>query len=108
MDHKDEKIEGLANLKTYIIQIYKELFGSSKENHFLLDEHRIDGYTSGGCKRERFLTAPFTEQEIWNAVFDIEHNKAPDPHGFPTEFYQKFWDTIKGDCWKCLASTSEL
>jgi hypothetical protein len=29
------------------------------------------------------------------AIFLMEHNKAPDPDGFPAEFYQIFWDTIK-------------
>ena len=27
----------------------------------------------------------------------MEHNKAPGLDGFPTEFYQQFWDVIKGD-----------
>ena len=41
--------------------------------------------------------APFTEKEIRDAIFDMEHNKAPGPDGFPAEFYQQFWDVIKGD-----------
>ena len=31
------------------------------------------------------------------AVFQMEHNKAPGPDGFPPEFYQVFWDLIKED-----------
>ena len=44
-----------------------------------------------------FLTAPFTEQEIRDAIFSMEHSKAPGLDGFPAEFYQHFWDVIKGD-----------
>jgi hypothetical protein len=43
------------------------------------------------------LTAPFSEEEIKMAVFDMEHNKAPGPNGFPAEFYQFFWDIVKTD-----------
>ena len=43
------------------------------------------------------LTAQFTEKEIKDALFQMEHNKAPGPDGFPAEFYQKFWEVIKGD-----------
>ena len=44
-----------------------------------------------------FLTAPFTKKEIREAIFDMEHNKTPGPDGFPAEFYQYFWEVIKGD-----------
>jgi len=34
-----------------------------------------------------FLTASFTEKEIRDAIFDMEHNKAPSPDGFPAEIF---------------------
>jgi hypothetical protein len=43
------------------------------------------------------LTSIFTEQEVKEAIFQMKHNKAPGPDGFPTEFYQIFWEPIKGD-----------
>ena len=43
------------------------------------------------------MTSPFTEEEVRNAVFQMEHNKAPGPDGFPAEFYQHFWEVIKSD-----------
>ena len=27
----------------------------------------------------------------------MEHNKAPGSDGFPAEFYQFFWEVVKGD-----------
>ena len=30
-------------------------------------------------------------------IFQMEHNKAPGPDGYPVEFYQHFWDDIKAD-----------
>ena len=43
------------------------------------------------------LTSEFTEAEVREAIFQMEHNKAPGPDGFPAEFYQAFWGTIKDD-----------
>lgn len=43
------------------------------------------------------LTAPYSEEEVKKAVFQMDHNKAAGPNGFPAEFYQNFWDVIKSD-----------
>lgn len=39
----------------------------------------------------------FTEEEVKGVVFSMEHNSAPGLDGFPAEFYQVFWNVIKGD-----------
>jgi mannosylglycoprotein endo-beta-mannosidase len=38
------------------------------------------------------LTTPFTEEEVFEAISQMEHNKTPGPDGFLAEFYQKFWE----------------
>ena len=43
------------------------------------------------------LVAEFTETEVREVVFQLEHNKATGPDGFPVEFYQVFWSLIKND-----------
>ena len=43
------------------------------------------------------LISEFTETEVRDAVFQMEHNKAPGPDGFLVEFYQVFWNLIKDD-----------
>jgi hypothetical protein len=43
------------------------------------------------------LTAGFTEDEFFEAISEMEHNKAPRPDGFPAEFYNFFGDVIKKD-----------
>jgi hypothetical protein len=43
------------------------------------------------------LVAKFSEKEVREAIFQLKHNKAPGPDGFPVEFYQVFWSLIKDD-----------
>jgi mannosylglycoprotein endo-beta-mannosidase len=48
-------------------------------------------------EENNILTADFTEEEIFEAISQMERNKAPGPDGFPAEFYQTFWEVIKND-----------
>jgi len=43
------------------------------------------------------LEAPFTENEVREAVFSSYAEGAPGPDGFSFLFYQVFWDLIKVD-----------
>jgi hypothetical protein len=90
-------IEGHEQLKPYITNYYKNLFGLPVESSFTLDETQIDDIPQVSQEENAILTAPYHEEEVNKAIFQMEHNKAPGPDGFPAEFYQIFWDTIKGD-----------
>jgi hypothetical protein len=62
-----------------------------------LESDRTDDITQVTEEENTILTVPFSEEEVKAAIFQMEHNKVPGSDGFPTEFYQKFWDIIKGD-----------
>jgi hypothetical protein len=62
-----------------------------------MDEAGTKDIPQISAEENGLLTAPYTEEEVKKAIFIMEHNKAPDPDGFPAEFYQTFWDTIRVD-----------
>uniref|UniRef100_A0A453H0Z0 Reverse transcriptase domain-containing protein n=1 Tax=Aegilops tauschii subsp. strangulata TaxID=200361 RepID=A0A453H0Z0_AEGTS len=43
------------------------------------------------------LYAPFSEEEVSNALFQIGPLKAPGTDGFPARFYQRSWAVMKGE-----------
>lgn len=43
------------------------------------------------------LCKPFSDEEISDALFQIGPIKAPGPDGFPARFFQRNWDTLKGE-----------
>jgi hypothetical protein len=49
------------------------------------------------------LTTDFAEKEVYEAIIQMENNKAPGQDGFPSEFYQTSWEIIKHEMIKMLA-----
>jgi mannosylglycoprotein endo-beta-mannosidase len=80
-------IEGHDQLKSYITNYYKELFGPAEESSFSMDA---------------ILTAPYSEDEVNKAVFQMEHNKAPVQMVSQLSFTGLFWTLLKRTCCKCL------
>ena len=60
-------------------------------------ESRVDDIPQVSELENNILIAKFFEAEVKEAIFSMEHNKAPGPDGFPAEFYQVFWEVIKAD-----------
>jgi hypothetical protein len=93
----EDVIEGHEQLKSYITSYYKDRFGAPVESEVTLDETRIDDIPQVSLEKNMLLTAPYSKEEVRKAVFQMEHNKVPGTGGFPAEFYQSFWEIIKGD-----------
>ena len=48
-------------------------------------------------QKNNILTADFLVKEVYDAISQMELNKAPGPDGFPAEFYKTFWEVIRDD-----------
>jgi hypothetical protein len=97
LEQDEGTIVGEENLKVYITEFYKKLFGAPTQNFFSLDESEINDIPQRTHQENEILIANFSEQEVYDAIFQMEKNKALGPDGFPAEFYQKNWEVLKGD-----------
>ena len=84
-------IKDETELKEHITSYYQNLFGPPEENNFTMLESRIEDIPQVSDFENDILTAEFAEAEVKAAIFQMKHNKAPGPDGFPAEFYQVFW-----------------
>jgi hypothetical protein len=97
LEQDEGTVVGQDNLKTYISEYYKNLFGEPAPNNFSMIETKIDDIPQLSGEENRILTSGFTEKEIHDAIMPMEKNKASGPDGFSVEFYQHCWETIKYD-----------
>jgi mannosylglycoprotein endo-beta-mannosidase len=74
-----------GRLKCHITNYYKNLFGVPQQTEITLMEDQIHDIPQVSDKENEILIVDFTENEVRETVFHMEHN------GFPAEFYQVFW-----------------
>jgi hypothetical protein len=67
------------------------MFGTPAQTEIVLMEDQISDIPQVSSEENESLIADFTENEVREAIFQMEHNKALGPDGFPAEFYQVFW-----------------
>jgi hypothetical protein len=97
LEQEEGIISGDANSKNYITKYYKNLFSSSEPSFVTVDKTRIDDIPQVTEVENEILIQSFSEAEAKDAIFQMKHNSAPGPDGFPIGFYQVFWNIIKGD-----------
>lgn len=84
-------------MKSYITQYYKGLFGPNECADFNMDETRTNDIPQISAEDNEIFFMQFTKKQIKEAIFQMKHNKALGPDGFLAEFFQVFWEVIKGD-----------
>jgi hypothetical protein len=81
-------VEGDGNLKKFITNYYKGLFGEPAGNNVFVVESIKHEIPQVSQLENEFLTNDFLENEVKEAIFQKEHNEACEPDGFMVEFYQ--------------------
>jgi hypothetical protein len=97
LEQDEGTIVGQENLKTFITEFYRKLFGAPAPCFVSLSEEVSQDIPQLSEEERNILTSPFTKDEVFDAISSMEHNKAPGPDGFPAKFYQNFWEVIKDD-----------
>ena len=86
------------------MDFYKSLFGKEETQGVSLSNSFWEESEKVSSVEKDFLEAPFSEEEMKNAVFGSYADGAPGPDGFRFLFYQTFWEVIKGDLMRLVNS----
>jgi hypothetical protein len=90
LEDGNDIISGNAPLKNILPIIIRHYLDNRRTLQLFLDESHTEDIPQVWTLENEFLIADFTEDEARIAIFQMEHNKAPRPYGFPLEFYQVF------------------
>jgi len=93
----EEIVEGDSNLLAHATEFYKNLFGLEQNHAFSLDPDLWDSDELLADSDNACLIRPFSEEEIKNALFQMEKNKAAGPDSMPIDFFQHCWEIVKTD-----------
>ena len=104
LEQDEGTIVGEENLKVFITEYYKKLFGEPQQSLVSLMEDMNNDIPQLSADENELLVKDYSMEEVHEAISQMERNKAPGPDGFPAEFYQTFWEVIKLDLMALFAS----
>jgi mannosylglycoprotein endo-beta-mannosidase len=96
----ENTIQGTPALMEHATEFYKKLFGPVADSGVRLNDNIWDESEKLDETDRNLLNAPFTEEEIHQAISQMEKNKAAGPDGIPIEIYQHCWCVVKTDIMK--------
>lgn len=90
-------VSGQKGMLDITVGFYKNLFAKEDRGDIRLSERFWDDSQKVSSEENESLIAPFSEEEIKEAIFSCYPEGAPGSDGLSFLFYQKFWEIIKGD-----------
>uniref|UniRef100_A0A453EWV6 Reverse transcriptase domain-containing protein n=1 Tax=Aegilops tauschii subsp. strangulata TaxID=200361 RepID=A0A453EWV6_AEGTS len=83
-----------AKIRAHVDGFYKALFPPPRGGLALATDFWVGPQCISPAENAA-LTAPFTEEEVWEAINGMNPSSAPGPDGLPVKFFQTFWTAIK-------------
>jgi len=77
LENDQGTLVGDTCLNSHITNYYKNLFGQPEHSEITLVEDHISDIPQVSQEENDILISPFTESEVRDAIFQMEHNKAP-------------------------------
>jgi len=97
LEGHDGWIDDNKGMLEHVVDFYRNLFGKEENSGVNLGQDFWEVDEKVTALENELLEAPFTENEVREAVFSSYAEGAPGPDGFSFLFYQVFWDLIKVD-----------
>ncbi|RVW47466.1 putative ribonuclease H protein [Vitis vinifera] len=93
-------LDNSESITEEILLYFKKLYSSPPDESW-----RVEGIDWSPISEESVsrLDSPFSEVEIYNAIFQLDKDKAPGPDGFTIAVFQDCWDVIKDDLVRVFA-----
>ena len=77
-----------------ITDYFTDIFTSSQPSGSMIDRVCSTVTARLPSNMVSFLSKDFSIEEIRTALFQMNPSKAPGFDGFPTDFFQRFWDIV--------------
>jgi hypothetical protein len=95
--HLGSEVSETKEMLNLVVEYYKNIFGKEDRLEISLMDSFWDPEDLVSNEENDMLDAPFTEDEIKEAVFGSYAEGALGLDGFTFLFYLKFWETIQND-----------
>jgi hypothetical protein len=83
LEQDEGTIVGEQNLKVYISEYYKGLFGPPDKNFFTMTESETSDSLQLSKEENSILIADLTHKEVFDAIMQMEKNKSPRSEWLP-------------------------
>ncbi|MCH80000.1 hypothetical protein A2U01_0000762, partial [Trifolium medium] len=99
MNETNVEVKTQAEISKVALNYFDHLFKTNATNHEPVLSLIVPKVTQEDNDR---LLAPITREELHEALFQMDPDKAPGPDGFNPAFYQHFWDFCSNDIFEAV------